>query len=788
MKRLYFTNALFILILISNSSAGKTTNWTNGSGDFTWTNTLNWNNGVPATADVVVFPLSATYTVISVPIISLAQLTVSSGNVTLSATPFTNTMTLTGTLTINSGCSMATTSSVSLAIQGNVIIDGSLTTAGVVLFNGTTSTNISSPLATGNITLNGTSSFSKNGAAPNPMVSVNVPMTFTAPLSIQTTGGSSSNYYEVNSNFSCQTATFSNFGNTNFNSGALSFNSLCTINNSSTVTFASGLTSVSIGFSLTIGALSTLNDNLSAVIPISGNVNINAASGSLIMTATSTLAVGTTWSNSGTFTAGSNTSVIFTSTTSGQTISGNLTGSNAFNNITFNGVGGGWSFSNDADVKGNFTITNGSVTPPSGTLQVAGSWTNNGTYVVSLTTLVVLNGSSSQTIGGSSSTTFYSLTIMNGALMNIATTVNGTLTLVNGLVVNNATNVLYMGSSSSVTGASNSAFVTGPVSKAGSAAFTFPIGKDAEYRPLGISNITGIGPYVAEYIHVNPNTDGYIVTSVESPPLDHVSHCEYWTFQGGTNSSSSVQVTLSWNTYSCGVTDPSKLRVAEWYFAPTQKWMDEGNSAYSAVAQTVTSNAITGMINNPFTLASTDPTQNPLPITLVNFTAKYAGQLVKIEWTTLSEVNTDKFTVEKTTDGINFSVVDEVKAAGNSTSLIQYSSVDDSPFKGISYYRLQEKDNDGTITNFGLVTVKVLENESISVYPTVSSGIFFVSGVDKGAEIDVHSSEGNRVYHTIVSQSQPNTFAFDLSNLAGGIYYVFLRDENGTTTKKIIKQ
>ena len=69
------------------------------------------------------------------------------------------------------------------------------------------------------------------------------------------------------------------------------------------------------------------------------------------------------------------------------------------------------------------------------TINVAGNWTNNGTYTHNSGT-VVFNGTSPQTIGGSATTVFYALTINNPAGVNLAHTeqVDRTLTLSDGLL------------------------------------------------------------------------------------------------------------------------------------------------------------------------------------------------------------------------------------------------------------------------------------------------------------------------------------------------------------------
>lgn len=57
-------------------------------------------------------------------------------------------------------------------------------------------------------------------------------------------------------------------------------------------------------------------------------------------------------------------------------------GTSPFNNLTFSGAGGVWSFSTSTlALNGNFTIVTGTVTLPNGTTTIAGSFTNTGTFL-----------------------------------------------------------------------------------------------------------------------------------------------------------------------------------------------------------------------------------------------------------------------------------------------------------------------------------------------------------------------------------------------------------------------
>src|SRR5262249_15567276 len=140
-------------------------------------------------------------------------------------------------------------------------------------------------------------------------------------------------------------------------------------------------------FITTGSGASTINfaSSTNSILKVQGDVTIGA--GTTFMPGTSTLS--SSFTNNGTMTAFTGT-ILFNSTTTGKTISGSLTGSNAFYGIQFydGGSGGAWTFNNSADVQ-NITISGGTVTAPSGNLTVYGDFINGGTFSANSGTVVV---------------------------------------------------------------------------------------------------------------------------------------------------------------------------------------------------------------------------------------------------------------------------------------------------------------------------------------------------------------------------------------------------------------
>ena len=188
-----------------------------------------------------------------------------------------------------------------------------------------------------------------------------------------------------------------------------------------------------------------------------------------------------------------------------------------------------------------------------------------------------------------------------------------------------------------------------------------------------------------------------------------------------------------------------------------------------------------------------------LPISLLNFSAAPNGTVVDIKWATATEINNSFFTVERTTDGINYETVSTVKGSGNTDYEINYAATDANPVSGISYYRLRQTDFDGKSKFFEAVAVTYTESAFNSldvknVYPNPFGNNFSITlecNTAKTLNIEILSITGLTIDKETVSCSQgSNTYEYSKGYLlTTGTYFVSVTDpSNGqTTVKKIVK-
>jgi hypothetical protein len=166
----------------------------------------------------------------------------------------------------------------------------------------------------------------------------------------------------------------------------------------------------------------------------------------------------------------------------------------------------------------------------------------------------------------------------------------------------------------------------------------------------------------------------------------------------------------------------------------------------------------------------------PLPITLIDFTARLHGSQVLLKWQTATESNSDHFEVQHAANATSFSFLTNVAAAGNSTFRQDYSTIDPSPYTGLNYYRLKQVDQDGKseYSKIVHVTMPLPDAASLHVYPNPASKeikLVVVSLQNESVPVSLYSATGKliRSQHCSLSKGA-NQFIWDVSHLSAGGY------------------
>ncbi len=171
-----------------------------------------------------------------------------------------------------------------------------------------------------------------------------------------------------------------------------------------------------------------------------------------------------------------------------------------------------------------------------------------------------------------------------------------------------------------------------------------------------------------------------------------------------------------------------------------------------------------------------------LPVELTKFAASKDLSHVNLEWQTATEINNERFEIERSSDAGRFENIGSVKGEGNSSRLQDYSFVDAMPLNGINYYRLKQIDIDGAFAYSDVVSVK-MNRANIRITPT--STFDFVT-VNTGAQSSLVLRNINGQVMDSQSDSEGN-FTIEMANYAQGIYFLTIDVNGSIQTKKVVR-
>ena len=208
------------------------------------------------------------------------------------------------------------------------------------------------------------------------------------------------------------------------------------------------------------------------------------------------------------------------------------------------------------------------------------------------------------------------------------------------------------------------------------------------------------------------------------------------------------------------------------------------NSAYS------TDHSI-DLNNSSYSTFYLHPGTNPIPVTLLSFTAQRTGKVNLINWSTSQEINTSHFVLERSNDSRNFTTIATVAAAGNSSTVRSYIYTDNSPVTGINYYRLQMVDKDNNSKYSWIRSVRNEGVADVSLYPNPVNDVLTVSiSADKKGKgnMSITDISGKVIYNNAISVEQgSNNLPVNLRNTAAGAYIIKIQLSDDVIVKKFSK-
>ncbi len=184
-----------------------------------------------------------------------------------------------------------------------------------------------------------------------------------------------------------------------------------------------------------------------------------------------------------------------------------------------------------------------------------------------------------------------------------------------------------------------------------------------------------------------------------------------------------------------------------------------------------------------------------LPVELSSFKGWNNGATNTLQWTTESELNNNRFELERSADGQTFERIATIAGAGTTSETKSYLHEDAAPLMGINYYRLRQIDHDGTTDLSNLIAIEVTVEQGVQRFfpnPTTGQLVYQFNAERKETlTLVVHNVLGQLLdTWTHASHLGINNKVLDWSAYPSGTYHVSVYNAQGTLlhTQAIIKR
>lgn len=216
--------------------------------------------------------------------------------------------------------------------------------------------------------------------------------------------------------------------------------------------------------------------------------------------------------------------------------------------------------------------------------------------------------------------------------------------------------------------------------------------------------------------------------------------------------------------------------------------------SYLTDSVAVISNATTSVTLKPGEYyVFTNISLHALPVSWLNFTAiKGKERSVILKWSTAQEVNNDHFGVERSNDGVNYTLIGQVPATNANSGIANYSFTDITPLQGVNYYRLNQVDKNGRSQHSKIVTIDVDGSAAQwHVYPNPagsSTALYLNSSLAK-LQLVLTDASGKVVFTKQLSNGAAGQkITIPVQGLARGVYLLKVNTDHTTRTEKIVVQ
>lgn len=206
---------------------------------------------------------------------------------------------------------------------------------------------------------------------------------------------------------------------------------------------------------------------------------------------------------------------------------------------------------------------------------------------------------------------------------------------------------------------------------------------------------------------------------------------------------------------------------------------------YTAATYTVTVSNVGGCTANA---ASVVAVMTPLPVTLLAFNVELAMKGIQVNWVTASESGNHIFTLEHSSNGLNWKPIYSVNGTPNLNTTATYSFTDETPENGINYYRLKQTDFNGTVHFLAskaiLRSKDQIDKLQLLTAPNPASGFVKIISSDT-TKAQLYNALGFPCLMPVVLNANDEV-VISIAMLPDGVYTLKAIDNSSSITSKII--
>jgi hypothetical protein len=160
-----------------------------------------------------------------------------------------------------------------------------------------------------------------------------------------------------------------------------------------------------------------------------------------------------------------------------------------------------------------------------------------------------------------------------------------------------------------------------------------------------------------------------------------------------------------------------------------------------------------------------------IPVTGLTLNARKVQNHIAVNWFTLTEINSHHFELERSTNGTQFEKIATMAAAGNSNIRQDYTYIDAQPSNNLNYYRIKQLDRDGRFVYSQVQLVRMNEEKSFSVFPTITTGNITIAGITSPVRLLLYNAAKQLVK---VEAANTSSVVLNMQSLSAGNYWLLI--------------